>query len=94
MLSTQELLRRWEVTGADAETLLATRRDKAVVLDHPRKGVAILHQHPLSEKQLAPALTEGLTVPDWLRLRKRAVKEVAVRHEVPDLTAHMLSAEF
>jgi hypothetical protein len=69
ILSTQELLRRWEITGADAETLLATRRDKAVVLDHPGQGVAIVRdQHPLSEKQLAPALTDGMTVPDWLRL--------------------------
>ncbi len=52
--------------GADG--LLAARRPEPVVLDHPDLGRAVLRdQHPLSEERLAPALTDGMTVAEWLR---------------------------
>ena len=39
------------------------------MLDHPELGVAVLRdQHPLREHLLAPALTGGMNVGDWLRL--------------------------
>lgn len=69
LLSTQEIVRRWQVPPYEAERLLMHRRAEPVVLDHPEFGRAVLRdQHPLSEERLAPALTDGMTVAGWLRM--------------------------
>lgn len=84
LLSTQEILRRWQVPDAEAQTLLSRRRAEPVTLDHHEHGTAVLRdQHPLSEKRLAPALTEGMTVEAWLRMLNSFVfffsREVGLR---------------
>ena len=69
LLSTSEIVRRWEVAEVDAQALLSRRRDKALALDHAEHGRAVLRdQHPLSEERLAPILTDGMTVEGWLRM--------------------------
>lgn len=69
LLSTQEIVRRWEVPAEVAARLLEQRRPEPVVLDHLDLGRAVLRdQKPLSEERLAPALTDGLSVAEWLRL--------------------------
>lgn len=69
LLSSQEIVRRWEVPKSDAEQLLSSRRPESVVLDDPTLGRAVLRdQHPLSEARLGPILTDGMTVAEWLRL--------------------------
>lgn len=69
LFSCQQIVRRWEVPAEAAQALLARRRPEPVVLEHPDLGRAVLRdQHPLSEERLAPALTDGMTVAQWLRL--------------------------
>lgn len=52
----------------DAEELLSTRRAEQIVLEDPEIGRAVLRdQAPLVEKKLEAALTDGLTVADWVR---------------------------
>ena len=69
LLSTEQLLRRWHVDADRAEAHLSQKRPEPVHLSHPEHGLAVLRdQHPLTETQLAPALTDGMTVADWLRL--------------------------
>lgn len=69
LLSTQELLRRWQVPVAEADVLLSQRRASPVLLDDPEHGMAVLRdQHPLSEDRLAPVLTSGMDVEGWLRM--------------------------
>jgi hypothetical protein len=69
LLSAAEIVRRWQVPPDHAEALLTCKRPEPVVLDHPERGVAVLRdQHPLREHLLAPALTDGMKVGDWLRL--------------------------
>lgn len=49
--------------------LLQQKRHRPVELRDPEIGTAVLRdQHPLREHLLAPALTGGMTVPQWLRL--------------------------
>lgn len=67
LLSTAELLRRWEVPDADVH--LRSRRPEPVELRHPEHGVAVIrNQKPLAVHRLAPALTDDMTVADWLGL--------------------------
>lgn len=69
LLSAEQIVQRWGVAPDRADTLLSQRRAEPVVLEHPDLGRAVLRdQHPLSEERLAPALTGGMTVPQWLRL--------------------------
>jgi len=69
LLSAQTLVRRWEVPAEERDRLLAQRRPAPVVLNHPDLGRAVLRdQLPLPETKLAPALTEGMTVAEWLRM--------------------------
>lgn len=67
LLSAQTLVRRWEVPAEKQDRLLAQRRPKSVDLNHPDLGRAVLRdQLPLSEERLALALTDGMTVSEWL----------------------------
>jgi hypothetical protein len=69
LLSAAEIVRRWQVPPDRAEALLTRKRPEPVLLDHPELGVAVLRdQHLLREHLLAPALTDGMNVGDWLRL--------------------------
>jgi hypothetical protein len=69
LLSAAEIVRRWQVPADRAQALLTRKRPDPVLLDHPELGVAVLRdQHPLREHLLAPALTDGMNVGDWLRL--------------------------
>ncbi|WP_425284235.1 DUF7002 family protein [Geodermatophilus africanus] len=69
LLSAAEIVRRWQVPPDRAEALLTRKRPEPVLLDHPELGVAVRRdQHPLREHLLAPALTDGMNVEDWLRL--------------------------
>lgn len=69
LLSTAEIVTCWEVAEDEADVLLSRRRPETILLDHPEYGQAVLRdQHPLSEERLAPALTDGMTVEDWLRM--------------------------
>jgi hypothetical protein len=69
LLSTAEIVRRWQVPPDRVEGLLARKRPEPVELVHPELGVAVLRdQYPLHEHLLTPALTGGMTVSDWLRL--------------------------
>lgn len=66
LLSTARLV---ELFGLpDADTVLSTKREEPIVLEDPEIGRAVLRdQSQLSEKKLEAALTDGLTVADWLR---------------------------
>jgi hypothetical protein len=69
LLSAAEIVRRWQVPPDRAEALLTRKRPEPILLEHPQLGVAVLRdQHPLREHLLAPALTDGMNVGDWLRL--------------------------
>jgi hypothetical protein len=70
LLSAAGLVRLFEVP--DAGSLLAQRRPEAEALTHPVHGTATLRdQKPLNEAKLASALTEGVTVSEWLDLLSR-----------------------
>lgn len=84
LLSTQGIVRQWGVPAKQAELLVTRKRPAPVVLDHPEHGRAVLRdQHPLAEDRLAPALTDGMTIPDWLSMLNSFVfffpSEAAVR---------------
>jgi hypothetical protein len=69
LLSAAEIVHRWQVPPDRAEALTTRKRPVPVLLDHPERGGAVLRdQHPLREHLLAPALTDGMNVGDWLRL--------------------------
>jgi hypothetical protein len=69
LLSATEIVRRWEIPSDRAEAILTRRRPESVHLDHPDLGHVVLRdQRPLSEVALANALTNCMTVAEWLRL--------------------------
>ncbi len=100
LLSAAEIVRRWQVPPDRAEALLTRKRPKPPVpLYHPELGVAVLRdQHPLREHLLAPALTDGMKVGDWLRLLNSFVffftssdRLRALRSAYPDTPAVLLT---
>jgi hypothetical protein len=68
LLSTSALLDRYEVTGAERESIEARRRPCSVTLLHPRTGehAVIRDNIPLNERFLAACLTD-MTPEDWYR---------------------------
>lgn len=72
--ATQTLVNRSELPAEERERLLSERRTESVTLSVPEIGDVVLRDHgPLNEVKLAKALTEGMTVSDWLRLLNRYV---------------------
>ncbi len=69
LLPAQELVRRAGLPHEQAEAMLAGHRLKQVPLQVPGLGPAVLRdQKPLHRGKLASALTDGMSVEDWLRL--------------------------
>lgn len=69
LLSAQALVRACEVPRTEQEGLLNVRRTIAVPLTLPNGAPAVLRdQKPLHERKLQSALTDGMTVPEWLGL--------------------------
>ena len=69
LLSTSDLLDRFDVTGAAREALESRRRDTSAWLDHPEHGRAsITDQHPMTDAALRRCLVDGLEPADWYAL--------------------------
>lgn len=69
LLSAHALTRVCGVPQQEAEDLLSSRRMTAVALTLPSGAPAVLRdQKPLHEGKLQSALTDGMTVAEWLRL--------------------------
>jgi hypothetical protein len=67
LLSASQLVNLFD--AADSDDLLIQRRVDSVRLEHPEHGTAVLRdQRPLNEAKLSSALTDGMTVQEWLRL--------------------------
>jgi len=94
LLSTDEILRRWEVPQVKADVLRSRRRPESVVIDHPAHGRAVLrHQRPLSEARLATALTDGMTVAEWLRMLNSFVFILPVRGKAANAARRLQHAD-
>ncbi len=69
LLSTELLLKLFNVPASDRARLLTRRRPKAVPLSHPVHGQAVINDNaPLHEGKLAVCLDDGLTPSDWLQM--------------------------
>jgi hypothetical protein len=69
LLSTKEILERWEIPASSRSHLMTRRRSEAVQLDHPVHGRIVLNDNaPLNERKLANVLDDGLTPARWLEM--------------------------
>ena len=69
LLSASALVAACQVPPPRAEALLTQRRLAPETVEHPSFGRAVLRdQSPLHEGKLQTALTDGLTVADWLKI--------------------------
>jgi hypothetical protein len=69
MLSTSRLLDLYGVTGLDRDAIEGRCRPRAVTLEHPALGRAVINdQRPMSERALARCLDGEMTPVDWLAL--------------------------
>jgi hypothetical protein len=69
LLSTEHLLRLFEIEESRATKLLTERRPKMVVLNHPLYGHAVLNDNrPISDNMLLKCLDDGLLPADWMRM--------------------------
>lgn len=72
LLSTEALLDLFEISGAQRDQLLMSRRPEGVTITHPVHGRAIIRdQKPLIESRLRTALEDGLQPTDWYELLNR-----------------------
>jgi hypothetical protein len=68
LMTTADIVARWDVPAGESDRLLAQRRPLPVTLSHPEYGTIVINDNaPLSEKKLADVLDDGLTPADWLR---------------------------
>ena len=65
LLSTARLLAQAGIPEAERRAMLRRHRPECVTLP---SGVLIRDQKPMAPKALAPALSDGLTPPDWYEL--------------------------
>lgn len=69
LLSTSALLELFTVDDEARAVIEARRRPKAVVLDHPELGRAVVRdQGPMDDRGLRQCLQDGLTPEDWYRI--------------------------
>ncbi|HEY4193173.1 MAG TPA: hypothetical protein VGM46_11060 [Mesorhizobium sp.] len=69
LLTTSDILDRWEVEAGYRLELTRCRRKTDVTLHHPDNGVIVVsNNEPLSELKLQSILDDGLTSGDWLEM--------------------------
>lgn len=68
LLSTSALLKRWEYSEKDRETICCTRRPKCFTIEHPVYGKAVIRdQKAINPHKLRDCLTD-VTEEEWYRL--------------------------
>ncbi len=69
LLTTRDILERWEVDTERRSHLLRCKRKADVTLHHPTHGpIVISNNDPLNETKLQSVLDDGLTIGDWLEM--------------------------
>jgi hypothetical protein len=70
LLSTEEIVRCWDVPASQHDAILRRRRIRSFTLEHPELGRAVVRdQLPLNEAGLRTALAgSGMSVGEWLEL--------------------------
>ena len=68
LLSTEALIDKFEITGAEKSALTEQRRAESVPIEHDSFGTAIIRDNkPMTESALSRCLTDGMTPTDWYR---------------------------
>ena len=68
LLSTEALIDKFEITGAEKSSLTEQRRAESVPIQHDSFGIAVIRDNkPMSESALSRCLTDGMTPTDWYR---------------------------
>ncbi len=68
LLSTEALVDKFEITGAQRTAILDQRRHGSVHIEHDQHGTAVIRDNkPMTDSALQKCLTDGLTPTDWYR---------------------------
>lgn len=94
LLSTRDILDRWELPEAMKQTLTRQRRPLSRTLTHPRHGTITINDNaPLHEGKLARVLDDGLVPGDWLEMLNSRVFFFVRKQQVERLSNARLNRD-